>query len=274
MIQTISEACLLARERADGLLSLAQAGAVLGFLIVGGGGIYAQIACSERFPLLPTEASFMPSLHKIPVNEIAIEPQICSLTTKPLVNIVWSVKLKFADRHVCVSIWHQNFINRESLFEGIDGQCRQPVADIKSNLDFNRKTFGLADVIEDQTSYVTASFSSITTALRDSIAKTSARIGADNGKLDCDCCVSGPLGGTSGGSCGSSQAYREYTEYNSKGSNNRSRDGRNIVMIGVDKLSDVAEDHAYKGGMVFFGTLFVFLGFAAIYWRLVNGGWR
>jgi hypothetical protein len=70
---------------------------------------------------------------------------------------------------------------------------------------------------------------------------------------------------------GVSQNHGEYAEYNGEYGNDRGRGSRNIVTIGIDKSSDAAKDHAYKGGMVFFGTFVAFLGFAAIYWRLVNG---
>ena len=65
-------------------------------------------------------------------------------------------------------------------------------------------------------------------------------------------------------SCNSSgvrQTYSEIAKDCGKYSDYDGRDGRNIVMVNVNKATNVAEDRSYKGGRAFFITLLAYVFF-------------
>ena len=97
---------------------------------------------------------------------------------------------------------------------------------------------------------------------------------SDDGKLDCESSIRRLFGSIDSYSGCFGEAYGEPAQYAGEKRDNKSGPSGDIVMVSIDEAAARADEHAYKGGIVFFATILGLLGVFIIYGYVVMGDWR
>ena len=84
----------------------------------------------------------------------------------------------------------------------------------------------------------------------------------------------GLFGGIGGYAGGTGEPYCENAENYREDGDDERRSGSDVIPIFVNEIMKADYDKRYKGGLAFIGVVLGLLGFAALYWQLLNGRWR